>query len=41
VLSLLDIGPKELKSILRENEPREQAVERLAIERSALLTVKK
>jgi len=41
VLSLFDIGPKELKATLRESEPREQAVERLAIERSALLAVRK
>ncbi len=41
VLSLFDIAPRELKAILRESEQREQAVERLAIERSALLTVRK
>ncbi len=41
VLSLFHIGCKELKATLRKNEPRPQAVERLAIERSALLTVRK
>jgi tRNA threonylcarbamoyladenosine modification (KEOPS) complex Cgi121 subunit len=41
VRSLFQIGPKELKSTLRRKESTSQAVERLAIERSALLTVRK
>jgi tRNA threonylcarbamoyladenosine modification (KEOPS) complex Cgi121 subunit len=41
VLSLFEIGSKELKATLRKNEAKTQAVERLAIERSALLTVRK
>lgn len=41
VLSLYGIGSKELKATLRSNELRAQAIERLAIERSALLTVRK
>lgn len=41
VLSLFQIGSKELKATLRENDSKPQAVERLAIERSALLTVRK
>jgi tRNA threonylcarbamoyladenosine modification (KEOPS) complex Cgi121 subunit len=41
VLSLFEIGSKELRATLRKNEARAQAVERLAIERSALLTVRK
>ena len=35
------IGSKELKATLREDETRSQAVERLAIERSALLAIRK
>lgn len=41
VRAVFQIGSKELKSTLRENETVAQAVERLAIERSALLTIKK
>ena len=41
VLSLFQIGAKEIKATLRKNESKTQAVERLAIERSALLTVRK
>jgi tRNA threonylcarbamoyladenosine modification (KEOPS) complex Cgi121 subunit len=41
VLSLYGIGSKELKATLKKNEAKEQALERLAIERSALLTVRK
>jgi tRNA threonylcarbamoyladenosine modification (KEOPS) complex Cgi121 subunit len=41
VLSLFQIGAKELKATLRKKESKSQAVERLAIERSALLTVRK
>jgi tRNA threonylcarbamoyladenosine modification (KEOPS) complex Cgi121 subunit len=41
VLSLFEIGSKELKATLRKNEAKTEAVERLAIERSALLTVRK
>ena len=41
VLSLFQIGTKEIKATLRKNESKLQAVERLAIERSALLTVRK
>ena len=41
VLSLFEIGSKELRATLRKNEAKAQAVERLAIERSALLTVRK
>jgi tRNA threonylcarbamoyladenosine modification (KEOPS) complex Cgi121 subunit len=41
VRSLFQIGSKELKATLRKKESRSQAVERLAIERSALLTVRK
>jgi tRNA threonylcarbamoyladenosine modification (KEOPS) complex Cgi121 subunit len=41
VLSLYGIGSKELKAALRNSEPKAQAIERLAIERSALLTVRK
>ena len=41
VISIFRIGSSELKATLRENESRTQAVERLAIERSALLTVRK
>jgi tRNA threonylcarbamoyladenosine modification (KEOPS) complex Cgi121 subunit len=41
VRSLFQISPKELKSTLRKGEPMVQAVERLAIERSALLTINK
>ena len=41
VLSLFQIDTKELKATLRKNESKTQAVERLAIERSALLTVRK
>ena len=41
VLALFDIGSKELRASLRRNESRPQAIERLAIERSALLTVRR
>jgi tRNA threonylcarbamoyladenosine modification (KEOPS) complex Cgi121 subunit len=41
VRAVFQIGPKELKSTLRKNETEAQAVERLAIERSALLTIRK
>ena len=41
VLSLFEIGSKELRATLRKNEAKAQAVERLAIERSARLTVRK
>jgi tRNA threonylcarbamoyladenosine modification (KEOPS) complex Cgi121 subunit len=41
VLSLYGIGSKELKATIRINEAKEQAIERLAIERSALLAVRK
>jgi tRNA threonylcarbamoyladenosine modification (KEOPS) complex Cgi121 subunit len=41
VRSLFEIGSKELKAAIRKNEPKAQAIERLAIERSALLTVRK
>ena len=41
VLSLFEIGGKEFKATLRKNESKTQALERLAIERSALLTVRK
>ena len=41
VTSLFGIGSKELRATLRKNETKTQAVERLAIERSALLTVRK
>lgn len=41
VLSLYGIGSKELRATIRINEAKEQAIERLAIERSALLAVRK
>ncbi len=41
VISLFKIGSKELKATLRKEETRPQTVERLAIERSALLTIRK
>ena len=41
VRAIFEIGSKELRATLRENETRTQAVERLAIERSALLTIRK
>ena len=41
VLTIFGIGPKELGATLRNNEEKAQAIERLAIERSALLAVKK
>jgi len=41
ILFLYGIGPKELKATIRNNESKAQAIERLAIERSALLTVRK
>jgi len=41
VLALFQIGSKELKATRRRKESRSQAVERLATERSALLTVRK
>lgn len=41
VLAIFGIGPKELKATLRKDEGKVQAIERLAIERSALLAVKK
>jgi tRNA threonylcarbamoyladenosine modification (KEOPS) complex Cgi121 subunit len=41
VRAIFEIGSKELKATLRENETKTQAVERLAMERSALLTIRK
>lgn len=41
VRSLLDIRDKELKATIRKEEPTPKALERLAIERSALLAIKK
>jgi tRNA threonylcarbamoyladenosine modification (KEOPS) complex Cgi121 subunit len=41
VESVFGIGKKELKAALRKDEKVEAAVERLAIERSAMLTIKK
>jgi tRNA threonylcarbamoyladenosine modification (KEOPS) complex Cgi121 subunit len=41
VRAIFEIGSKELKATLRQNETKPQAVERLAIERSALLTLRK
>lgn len=41
VRSLLDIGDKELNATVRKGEAMSEAVERLAIERSALLAIKK
>ncbi len=41
VRSLLHIGDKELKATIRKDEDTSTAVERLAIERSALLAIKK
>jgi tRNA threonylcarbamoyladenosine modification (KEOPS) complex Cgi121 subunit len=41
VLTIFGIGSKELKATLRKNETKAQAIERLAIERSALLAVRK
>jgi KEOPS complex subunit Cgi121 len=41
VLSIFAIGSKELRATLRKNEVKAEAVERLAIERSALLTIRK
>ena len=41
VRSALGIGDKEIRATLRKNEDPAKAVERLAIERSAMLTIKK
>lgn len=41
VLSAFEIGPKELVATLRKNETTTQAIERLAIERSAILAIRK
>ncbi|HXZ98138.1 MAG TPA: KEOPS complex subunit Cgi121 [Candidatus Acidoferrum sp.] len=41
VRAIFEIGSKELKATLRSDETRTQAIERLAIERSALLTIRK
>ncbi len=41
VRSLLDIGEKELKATIRKDEAMPKALERLAIERSAMLAIKK
>ena len=41
VIRTFGIGDKELKAALREGENVEKAIERLAIERSALLTIAK
>ncbi len=41
VRSLLDIGDKELKATIQKDETTYTALERLAIERSALLAIKK
>jgi tRNA threonylcarbamoyladenosine modification (KEOPS) complex Cgi121 subunit len=41
VLSLFGIGSKELKAATRKNELKARVIERLAIERSALLTVRR
>lgn len=41
VRSLFGIGDKEIKAIARKNEDLSKTVERLAIERSAMLTVKR
>jgi tRNA threonylcarbamoyladenosine modification (KEOPS) complex Cgi121 subunit len=41
VRAIFEIGSKELKATLRENETKTQAVERLAIERSALLSIRR
>lgn len=41
VQSTFDIGTRELRATLRANETKAKAVERLATERSALLTVRK
>jgi len=41
VRAIFEIGSKELKATLREDETKTQAIERLAIERSALLTIRK
>lgn len=41
VCAVYDIGPKELQATLRKGEDSAKAVERLAIERSAMLAIKK
>lgn len=41
VRSLYDIGPRELQATLRKGENSTRAVERLAIERSALLAIRR
>jgi tRNA threonylcarbamoyladenosine modification (KEOPS) complex Cgi121 subunit len=41
VRTAFDIGEKELKAILRNNETEWMAIERLAVERSAMLAAKK
>jgi tRNA threonylcarbamoyladenosine modification (KEOPS) complex Cgi121 subunit len=41
VCAVYDIGPKELQATLRKGEDSAKAIERLAIERSALLAIKK
>jgi tRNA threonylcarbamoyladenosine modification (KEOPS) complex Cgi121 subunit len=39
VLRTFEIGDKELKAAMRDGEVTEKAIERLAIERSAMLTI--
>jgi tRNA threonylcarbamoyladenosine modification (KEOPS) complex Cgi121 subunit len=41
VRSVYDVGQKELQATLRKGEDQRRAVERLAIERSAMLAIKK
>lgn len=41
VRSIFGIGDKELRATIRKNEAKAKAVERLAIERSAMLTIRK
>ena len=41
VLSIFRIGSKELKATMRAKEAKTEAIERLATERSALLTIRK
>ena len=41
VRSGFEIGEKELRAIIRKGEARTKAIERLAIERSAMLAIKK
>ena len=41
VQATFDIGPRELRATLRADETRAKALERLAIERSAMLTIRR